>query len=236
MSWRRSWPPRPSPARPDQPSLIRAISASSLLRPAAISSAAPPRDDRLPGPLQEDVGDLDLLRPSGLGDRQRVDGLLDLVASRELGRLAAVDPVGLVVDDQRRAPVRFDQQVDRAAQDGVGDLDRSGTSARLRSAPRTRSAKKPESSQALNGASSASSVRPGSPASAEVEMRRTSSADGARHPLAWLHSSSEWTALPRAAPSVRSCLVLAVARFPKRPVAGRQRALVEALAAADIAV
>ena len=99
------------------------IAPSSRSRPAATSRRSERLDHRLLGPLEEDVGDLDLGRAGRLADREGVDVALDPVAPVELQRLVAAEAVGLEVDDQRRPPGVLDQEVDRAAKDGAGDLE-----------------------------------------------------------------------------------------------------------------
>ena len=107
----------------NSPRPIRAIAASSRSRPASISAGPSRETTGSSGPLEEDVGDLDLRCAAGLGDGERVDRPLGLVAGGVLGRVGAVEAVGLVVDDQRRRALALDQQVDRAAQDRAGDAE-----------------------------------------------------------------------------------------------------------------
>ena len=71
-------------------------------------------DDRLAGALEEAVGDLDARR--AVAQRgERVDAALGrVVALDDLGRVGAVEPVGLVVDDQRAAVGLGGEHVDEA--------------------------------------------------------------------------------------------------------------------------
>ena len=107
-----------------RPPAIAALSALAICgRRRARQLAAPDAEDRLVGAFEEDVGELDLLGAAGIGDGEGVDLLLDRVAADVGVEVGALDAVGLVVDDQRRLALRFDQEVDRSAQDRAGDFD-----------------------------------------------------------------------------------------------------------------
>ena len=78
---------------------------------------------RLLRPLEERVGDADPLGSEAARRRQRVELPLRLVLLRRLRRAALVEPVGLVVDHQRRLARARHQQVDRSSHRRAGQLD-----------------------------------------------------------------------------------------------------------------
>ena len=125
--------------------------------------------DRLLGALEEDVGDLDLGRAQRLGDRERVDRPLDLVAAGALGRARRRRGGRSCSRRPAAARLALDQQVDRAAQDGAADpeQDRHLGPARAR---RRRSARAKRRSRARRGPAPAA---PSASAPLGVEPRPT---------------------------------------------------------------
>ena len=160
---RRERRPRRRGRRGDQAAcLTLPIAPSSRSRPGRDLVAAERLGHRLLGPLEEDVGDLDLVRPGRLADREGVDVALDPVAPvRSRGSWPPRRSV-LKSTISGGPPGVLDQEVDRAAQDGAGDLEQDRHLGPRRSSPRP--ARRRASSRARRG--------PGRAGRAESPARR----------------------------------------------------------------
>ena len=223
---------RPSLIRPPGPGRSQPRAGAC---PPRSRSAPQQRDDRLLGALEEDVGELDLRCAPRLGDRERVDRLLDLVAGRELGAARRRRPCRSCSRRSAAAP-RPPRPAGRSSRAGRCRRPRPAAAPRPGCARRRAPARRRSRSRARpgTGASSASSARSESaPTSAEAEMRRDQLRRGLPPPvgLAPLEQRVDRPA-PRAPPSSAGRAPrrrpraaprsLSTERDPRRPRRGRR--------------